>query len=66
MRPIAVGEVLYKLAAMYALEDIGQSNLSSLFPDIQVGVAVKGGAEQALHIMQSLLETGDQASLHEG
>ena len=61
VRPVAIGEFLFKLATMYSLEDIGQDIIRSLFPEIQVGVAVKGGAEQALHQIQSLLETADSS-----
>ena len=60
VRPVAVGEVLYKMAAMYSLEEIGEESLRSLFPNIQVGVAVKGGAERALHLVQAWLESGDE------
>jgi hypothetical protein len=57
VRPIAVGEIFYKVAACYSIEEIGETNIHSLFPNIQVGVGVKGGAERAIHLVQSWLET---------
>ena len=47
------------MAASNALMEIGDDKLRDLFPSIQVGVAVKGGTERALHLVQSWLEIGD-------
>lgn len=69
-RPIAIGEVLYKLATAYGLEMANQkpahgnpgddgvsSVLRAVFDVIQLGIGVPGGAELAFHILQARLET---------
>jgi hypothetical protein len=43
VRPIAVGEALYKLAALHALGPLADT-LSSLLQPIQYGVGVRGGS----------------------
>jgi len=63
VRPIAVGDVLYKIAAKYAISELSSSDLNLLFPSIQVGVGVRGGAERAVHLVQSWLETGPDDSV---
>ena len=61
VRPLAVPEVLYKVAAMLLLESIDPFT-PSLFPKIQLGCGVKGGTEQAIHRTQLALELGGPAS----
>ena len=53
IRPIAVGEALYRIAAHIALAQCGQ--LSRLFPDIQKGLH-KSGVERTLHCIHAHLE----------
>ena len=53
IRPVAVGETLYRLAAHYAIGQIG--NLSDLFPRIQLGLH-KAGTEKYIHRLQAFLE----------
>jgi hypothetical protein len=48
VRPIAVGEIFYRLAGCVRNATIA-ANVHSLFPRIQYGVGIKGGAEKALH-----------------
>ena len=55
-RPIAVGDVFYKTAALYTLYLINK-DLPSIFKDIQLGVGVKGGSELAAHIIQAAIDT---------
>ena len=53
IRPLAVGEVITRIAANLVLENV-KSYL--LFPSIQLGVGVSGGPERAIHTIQALLE----------
>ena len=55
--------MLYKIAAKYAISELSSSDLNLLFPSIQVGVGVRGGAERAAHLVQSWLETGPDDSV---
>jgi len=50
VRPIAMGEVMVKLAAHYLMTII-ESKLPSLFPRIQYGVKRAGGSESAAQLM---------------
>ena len=61
VRPLAVPEILYKVAAMLLLESINPF-IPALFPTIQLGCGVKGGTEQAIHRTQLALELGGAAS----
>jgi hypothetical protein len=54
VRPIAVGEVLYKLAALHALSPLADT-LTELLQPIQFGVGVRGGSEAAVLLLQALL-----------
>ena len=53
IRPVAVGETIYRLAAHYAISQIG--NLSKLFPRIQLGLH-RAGTERYIHRLQAFLE----------
>jgi hypothetical protein len=53
IRPVAVGEVFYRLAAQCALCSCG--SLSNLFPEIQRGFH-KGSVERAIHSINAHLE----------
>ena len=55
VRPISVGEVLYRLASAY-LSDLVSSRLPEIFPTVQKGVGVSGGSDRALHVTQLSLE----------
>jgi len=57
VRPLAVPEVMYKLAGSFCLEAI-TSHMASFFPRIQYGCGIKGGPEQAVHCAQAALELG--------
>lgn len=48
VRPIAMGEVLYKLAGMYLVSMIPDA-ACSLFPTVQYGVGIPAGTEKAFH-----------------
>jgi hypothetical protein len=54
IRPLAVGEVITRIAANLVLRN---SNCHTLFPSIQLGMKVSGGPERAIHTIQSLLES---------
>jgi len=51
IRPIAIGEAIYKLAGHYAISLIDKE-LPKLFPCIQYGVGVSGGSERAIHLIR--------------
>ena len=49
IRPIAVSEVFYRLACIYALELV-RDVLPDVFEPIQLGVGSVGGSERAVHL----------------
>ena len=53
-RPIAVGEMFYRMVTAHAIKSLGQAVADTLLP-IQLGVGVEGGVETATHIMNALL-----------
>lgn len=55
VRPIAMGEVLVKLAAHYCMSLI-EEQLPTLFPRIQFGVKRAGGSEAAAQLTRALFE----------
>lgn len=55
VRPIAIGEVWYRLAAMCAMEAVGKELGRTLAP-LQVGVGVPSGAETVAHSISAALE----------
>ena len=57
-RPIAMGEVLYKIAGQYQLSLI-PNGPGSMFPKIQFGVGIKAGIDKAFHETTMLLEEKD-------
>ena len=55
VRPISIGEALYRLASAY-LSDLVSPSLPRVFDSIQKGVGVSGGADRAIHAAQLSLE----------
>ena len=55
VRPIAIGEVLRRLAAKACFQSIKEAAASFLRPG-QLGVAVRGGAEGIVHSLSTLVE----------
>jgi hypothetical protein len=53
IRPIAIGEVLYRMAALYTLSLFKSS---ACFKRIQYGVGLPGGVERALHIIDNAMD----------
>ena len=58
LRPIAVGEVLRRLASKCLANSVRSQILSSLSP-LQMGVGVKGGCEAIIHTASLLLASKD-------
>ena len=58
IRPIAIGEIFYRIAATLALQTIRDA-ISDLLKPIQLGVGVSGGCEAIIHNLQHLLEQSD-------
>ena len=54
IRPIAMGEVFFKLAAHYSMSLI-EEHMPQLFPRIQFGVKRAGGSESAAQLTRALL-----------
>lgn len=57
-RPIAVGEALYKLAAMHKL-DKNIKAVRQVLGHMQLGVGVKNACESIVHMMQAMLDNGN-------
>ena len=55
LRPISIGEILYRVSSSYLMDFIS-SSFPSLFPCIQKGVGARGGADRARHAVQLALE----------
>jgi hypothetical protein len=55
VRPIAMGESLWKMAVSMAMDKIPTATMGLLFPSIQLGVGVHGGTTIAVHKIQSEL-----------
>lgn len=55
-RPIAIGEILYRLASRYALSLINTDHLNSIFLPHQFGVKVAAGCETVIHTVQQALD----------
>ena len=61
-RPITVSEVIYKIAALYALELV-KDHLPPIFKDLQFGQGAAGGAALAIHKLQAAMQLmGDNAA----
>lgn len=60
VRPIAIGEVWYRVAALCALEAVGREVGRSLAP-LQVGVGTRGGAEAVGHSVRAALEADEES-----
>jgi hypothetical protein len=54
-RPIAIGEIFYRLAAAYAVSAMGPT-LAAIFENIQFSVGIKGGSQQAFHTIMADME----------
>jgi hypothetical protein len=52
-RPIAPGEIFYRIATRYALTLTPDSVKQSLFPSMQYGAGKHSGQERALHLMRT-------------
>ena len=59
VRPIAMGESLWKLVVLCALEKL-RGRMHNLFPSIQFGVGRGGGSESALLAIQSALDANPE------
>ena len=55
VRPVAVGETLYKLAASYVISSLKEP-LAEIFGDIQFAYGTPGGCERIVQMVQSLVE----------
>jgi hypothetical protein len=55
-RPIAIGEVLYRLASRYALSLIQKADLKNIFLPHQFGVDIAAGCESVVHFVQQALD----------
>ena len=55
VRPIAVGEVIWKLTAIHLLQPC-RSELASELQPTQMGVGVPGGIEKSIHSLTALVE----------
>ena len=62
VRPIAIGELFYRIAAQYAMKLVAPDVKSVLGPH-QYGVQTPNGAAQVIHAIQHLLQSGDLACL---
>lgn len=61
VRPIAIGEVWYRLSMICALVQKGSEIGAALAQDgLQVGVGTRGGVEAVAHAVVTALETDDQ------
>ena len=56
VRPIAVGNVMRRLACKCALKSVGDQVPSKLLPN-QFGVCIQGGAESIIHSVNSVLQS---------
>ena len=65
VRPIACGEVVYRIAASLAIEKISVPASSILLPN-QFGVAIPGGSELIIHSLQHSLEPNPLANPSDG
>ena len=55
VRPIAIGSLFYKLAALHLIVPMGEELAAILQPCSQFGVGVPGGVEIVGHLLQELL-----------
>ena len=58
VRPIAIGEIFYRIAA-YRGQLVVQKVAQSILQPIQLGVGISGGCESIVHNLQHALELGD-------
>jgi hypothetical protein len=64
-RPICMPSVFIKLAERVVVNMLTKADLDDIFPTMQYGINVAGGCEQALHILQRLIEVG-RSKAHAG
>ena len=57
IRPIAVNEIFYRLAAAYALARVSEAAVAALAP-IQQGVGIPNGVENTKHVLERMLAQG--------
>jgi len=62
VRPIAVGEAFYRLAASFAVRSVVHKAVDVLGP-IQLGVGVRGGVEAAVHVLQEAILDPERKSV---
>jgi hypothetical protein len=61
LRPIAIGEALYRLAAAYALSEV--KDQIDFLNSNQYGVGLPGGAEHVIHEVQQELQQSNQIAI---
>jgi hypothetical protein len=54
IRPIAIGETLYRLTAAHLINEL-KDNIAEVLQPVQLGVGVKGGCEIVIHNIRKLL-----------
>ena len=62
IRPIAVGNLLRRLASKLVAREVATKAASMLSPH-QLGVGVRGGCEAIVHSVEKVLEEGDQEKM---
>lgn len=56
IRPIAVGETFFKIAALYVVAQVTPA-LKDILQPIQLGVGAPGGPERAVHVIRAAVES---------
>ena len=59
IRPIAIGETIYRLAASYALSTVDIAEAMEWSP-LQFGVGIRGGSEKLVHILSNRICVSNQ------
>jgi hypothetical protein len=59
VRPIAMGETLYKLAVRYLL-CVNEDVVCEQFKEVQLALGKLGGPEMAIHILRAAMEKGEE------
>lgn len=60
VRPIAIGETFYKIAATYASNSLVKNQVKEAVGPLQTGVSLQGGIEKAIHALQARIELSAQ------
>lgn len=63
VRPIAMGELFYKIAVTVAMESIDPKQLQRIFAKIQCGVFKSGGADRAVQCINMLMQCYDRDNM---